>query len=164
MSEGIVIRDMQGGDVERLVEIALAAWEPIFKFFREALGESVYALAFPDWRQLKGDNIRDCCRPGSKQAVFVAEVEGNIAGFVCCHLDKKRPVGEIGNNAVDPAFQGRGIAGLLYERAFQHMREQGMRAAKVVTGADHSHAPARRAYEKAGFNVFLPVNEYYRKL
>ena len=33
------------------------------------------------------------------------------------------------------------------------MKQVGMRVATVGTGRDSSHAPARRAYEKAGFNV-----------
>jgi hypothetical protein len=39
-----------------------------------------------------------------------------------------------------------------------------MRFAKVHTGLDPSHAPARRAYEKAGFTTQLPTVDYYRKL
>jgi hypothetical protein len=40
----------------------------------------------------------------------------------------------------------------------------GMRVATVGTGGDPSHAPARRAYEKAGFNLQIPSVWMYRKL
>jgi hypothetical protein len=34
----------------------------------------------------------------------------------------------------------------------------------VSTGGDSSHAPARGAYEKAGFDVFLPTLTMFRLL
>ena len=50
------------------------------------------------------------------------------------------------------------------EGSLARMREAGMRVATVATGADPSHAPARRAYEKAGFTVQIPVVWFCRKL
>jgi hypothetical protein len=44
------------------------------------------------------------------------------------------------------------------------MKEFGMALATVGTGADPSHAPARRAYEKAGFGAALPSVSLYRLL
>jgi RimJ/RimL family protein N-acetyltransferase len=38
-----------------------------------------------------------------------------------------------------------------------------MAIAMVETGGDPGHAPARAAYEKAGFRV-LPLARYFRKL
>ena len=43
------------------------------------------------------------------------------------------------------------------------MREQGMDIAIVETGGDPGHAPARAAYEAAGFTL-LPVARYFRLL
>jgi GNAT superfamily N-acetyltransferase len=94
----------------------------------------------------------------------VAELEGTAVGFVTCFVHSAIPAGEIGNNAVHPAYQGRGFAPRLYERAFDWLREKGMEYARVTTGGDPAHAPARRAYEKAGFDVPLPVVQYYREL
>jgi hypothetical protein len=39
-----------------------------------------------------------------------------------------------------------------------------MELATVGTGGDRSHAPARRAYEKAGFIVGLPSIYLYQRL
>jgi hypothetical protein len=39
-----------------------------------------------------------------------------------------------------------------------------MRVATVGTGGDPSHAPARRAYEKAGFDREIPSVWMYRPL
>ena len=44
------------------------------------------------------------------------------------------------------------------------LKAAGMQLATVGTGGDPSHAPARRAYEKAGFSVHIPSIYMYRKL
>lgn len=52
----------------------------------------------------------------------------------------------------------------MYDFAIARMKAAGMRVATVATGADASHAPARRAYEKAGFTVQIPSVWLCRKL
>jgi hypothetical protein len=44
----------------------------------------------------------------------------------------------------------------MYDAVLERMREAGMRVATVSTGGDSSPAPARRADQKAGFNVGIP--------
>ena len=44
------------------------------------------------------------------------------------------------------------------------MRAAGLRCVQVSTGGDDSHAPARRAYEKAGFRPGVPSLTLYREL
>jgi hypothetical protein len=43
------------------------------------------------------------------------------------------------------------------------MRESGMRVAMIGTGGDPGHAPARRAYDKAGYTA-LPSVQYFKAL
>lgn len=73
-------------------------------------------------------------------------------------------VGEILNNAVDSAYRGMGIGGQMYRFVFEQMQKQGALYATVTTGGDDGHAPARKAYEKAGFIYSRPSRTYYRKL
>jgi len=73
-------------------------------------------------------------------------------------------LGEIGLNAVDPAHAGKGIGTAMYELAAARMQQAGMKVATVATGGDPSHAPARRAYEKAGLNAQIPSVWMCRKL
>lgn len=164
MPDELTIRDFQPGDTERLVAIAVAAWQPIFASFREIFGEELYAANCPDYPQEKARQIRSACEDGSRALICVAELDGRIVGFATFYADVKPGIGEIGNNAVDPAHHGRGIAGRLYECVFERLRAMGMGFVKVITGGDPSHAPARRAYEKAGFDIHFPGVTYYRKL
>ncbi len=49
-------------------------------------------------------------------------------------------------------------------RTLEDMIISGMEMAAVVeTGNDETHAPARKAYEKAGY-VGLPIMRYFKKL
>ena len=51
----------------------------------------------------------------------------------------------------------------MYRHVLDLMSAQGVKYATADTGADASHAPARRAYEKAGF-VAVPTIHYFMKL
>ena len=162
--DDLIIRAPKSADVETLVEIAVAAWTPIYAWYRQTMGDELFGAAFPDWPEEKARQIRRACDPTGSAMVGVAELEGQIAGFVTCYANDRTKIGEIGNNAVHPDAQGRGIGPRMYEYAFERLREQGMRYVKVGTGGDPAHAPARKAYEKAGFVIQLPAVEYYREL
>ena len=101
---------------------------------------------------------------GQGLRVLVAEVAGEIVGFASFTADAAKRTGEIGLNAVHPGYAGRGIGTALYGHALARMKELGVALAAVSTGADPSHAPARRAYEKAGFGPALPSVHLYRLL
>ena len=88
----------------------------------------------------------------------------SVVGFVSLKLNRETRVGEIGLNAVHPDHAGAGIGTAMYELAIARMKEAGMRVATVGTGGDPSHAPARRAYEKAGFTAEIPSVWLCRKL
>jgi hypothetical protein len=52
----------------------------------------------------------------------------------------------------------------MYECIRERMEALSMALATVGTGGDPSHAPARRAYEKAGFESALPSVYLYKLL
>ena len=87
-----------------------------------------------------------------------------VVGFISFSVNRAYKRGEIDLNAVDPEHQGAGIGEFMYGFAIRRMQDAGIQVVKVSTGADTSHAQARRAYEKAGFNVFIPSMTMYRKL
>jgi GNAT superfamily N-acetyltransferase len=62
-----------------------------------------------------------------------------------------------------PAHQRQGIAASLIAFAVARMRGAGVRLPAIGTGGDPGHAPARRAYEQAGFTA-LPLVRYYKAL
>ena len=65
--------------------------------------------------------------------------------------------------AVHPEYQKRGIAAQLNQAALDAMKAAGVKLAIVETGGDDGHAPARKAYEKAGYTG-LPIVRYFKEL
>ena len=51
-----------------------------------------------------------------------------------------------------------------YAPLLDGLRAQGIDFVKVFTGGDPAHLPARRAYEKAGFDIALPTVDYFQRL
>jgi len=157
------IRLASGSDVETLVQLSLLAWPPIFDSFQQILGPDIYALIWPDWRAGQREAVEAICQDGGRTTVLVAELEGQVVGFLAYTLDDGAKVGEVQLLAVLPEYQNRGIGTELNNIALQEMRKKGMRMAKVETGGDSSHAPARRSYEKAGYTG-LPLVRYFKDL
>ena len=53
---------------------------------------------------------------------------------------------------------------MLYQNVFKCLEVEGAKYDKVTTGGDDGHAHARRAYEKVGFEAYLPSVVYYKNL
>ncbi|MFN0091542.1 MAG: GNAT family N-acetyltransferase [Acidimicrobiales bacterium] len=142
------IRTFHPADTDRVVELSLAAWEPVFASSRAILGDRLYRRVHPDWRTDQAASVRDALE---RHETWVATTDGVVTGFVNVVFDTDARSGEIYMIAVDPTAQRRGIATLLTDLALEEMRARGIDLAIVATGGDPGHAPARAAYEKAGF-------------
>jgi GNAT superfamily N-acetyltransferase len=160
----VSMRPAKPSEEERLQEIRAAAFAPVFASFRSILGNEVYEIAQARDDAAQGALLTSLFAPESAWAVYAADLDGDLVGFVSVRLDPTTTVGEIGLNAVHPRSAGRGVGTAMYEFALATMREAGMRVATVGTGGDPSHAPARRAYEKAGFDREIPTVWMYRPL
>jgi GNAT superfamily N-acetyltransferase len=160
----VVLRLAVAGDFPCLEEVRAAAFAPVFASFRSILGEDIYNLAQAPEDDAQGELLASLFAPESGWEVYAAELAGMVVGFVSVRLNLGTQVGEIGLNAVHPHHAGKGVGTAMYEFAIARMKEAGMRVATVATGADPSHAPARRAYEKAGFTVQIPSVWLCRKL
>jgi ribosomal protein S18 acetylase RimI-like enzyme len=158
------IRPYQPGDLPAIGDVVLRAWTPYFDYLRERMGPELFAVVRgEDWAERKTQEIGKLCEEWPAWCL-VAEVEGKIAGFVTYVIWEGRHTGEISNNAVDPDYQGQGLATALYQRVLDLFREQGLRWARVHTGLDPTHAPARTAYEKVGFTQRVTMVDYYMEL
>lgn len=144
--------------------IRTRAFQPIHESFRALVGEDVFRLEFSDWDQAQGNYLQSICATNSGREIYVATVNEAVAGFIGIAMDQAGKRGEIDLNAVDPQYQGQGIGQLMYTFAIRQMQSAGMKVVKVSTGGDSSHAPARAAYERAGFHLFIPSITMYQKL
>ena len=162
VSVDLRIRAVCEADVEDLVQLSLLAWVPVFDSFEQVLGSSIYRMIWPDWRAGQREAVETVCKDGEKE-VLVAEVDGVVVGFVAYAMNDKDKTGEVLLLAVHPDHQNLGIGTELNTFALKKMKEGGMTMARVETGGDPSHAPARRSYEKAGYQA-LPLVRYFLDL
>lgn len=158
------IRIAKQEDMPRLEEVRAAAFAPVFASFRQLLGERIYTIAQQHEDEAQAGLLTSLIEDASVWKLYVAEIDGEIAGFVSVSFDTEKGIGEIGLNAVHPFFSGRGIGAFMYDFVLQEMKHANMKVATVATGADPGHAPARRAYAKAGFNVSVPSVWFCKQL
>ena len=159
----IEIREFREGDLETVIEFSLRAWAPVFAAVRDVLGDDIFLRLHPDWKANQIEAVRSSCR-NEERDVFVAVANGRPVGFVAVALNAFHDrMGVIDIIGVDPDYQRRGISSRLTAFATEHMRSRGMDIAVVETGGDPGHAPARAAYETAGFTL-LPIARYFRML
>jgi len=161
---GLQFRRARPDDAARLQAIRRAAFAPIFASFRSLLGDEIYELAQRREDDAQEAMLTSLLAPESTWELYVVESSGEIVGFMALQLDREKGIGEIGLNAVDPARSGHGVGTAMYEFALARMKEAGMKVATVATGGDASHAPARRAYQKAGFDAVIPSVWLCKKL
>jgi GNAT superfamily N-acetyltransferase len=139
------VRRFVDADADRVVELSVEAWSPVFESFRTILGDELYLRVHPDWRRDQAASVRKAL---DDHETWVAEGRDGVAGFV-------NVVFNADNSAeiymVDPAAQRQGIASSLTDHALDQMRARGVDLAIVATGGDPGHAPARATYDKAGF-------------
>ena len=160
------IRPLAASDIAPVVDLSLRAWAPVFHSFRQVLGGAVYRHLFPDWSAHQAAAVERVLRDEAMHT-WVADDDGRPVGFASVvHHDETHEEpdsSEIEMIAVDPGSQRTGIAAALIDHAVERMREHGARLAVIGTGGDPGHAPARAAYEKAGFTP-LPLVRYYKLL
>jgi GNAT superfamily N-acetyltransferase len=158
------LRPFEPGDLPALQHIRQAAFEPVFRSFRDIVGAEIAAIAFTHADADQAKLLSNICAAGSGHHVLVVTLGEEIVGFVSFTIDTDKRMGEIGLNAIHPGHAGRGLGTWMYEHALVRMKELGAALAMVGTGGDPSHAPARRAYEKAGFGPALSSIYLYKLL
>ena len=151
------LRPYVDGDWQAILDLCLLAFAPACESLERVRGADL------DWRRSIRRHLRSLIRPDNGGQLVVAEHQGSVVGVVHYQVDRETQSGSIGVSAVHPARQGKGIGSLMYRHVLDVMSAQGAKYATADTGADSSHAPARRAYEKVGF-VAVPTVHYSMKL
>lgn len=153
MNQEFTIRLANTKDLPKMENIRRKAFRPVFASFRNILGDEIYSLAQEPEDNKQGELLSSMLGLDSVWQLFVLELSQEVIGFVSVQLDNKTKVGEIGLNAVHPDYSGKGFGTEMYKYAIKIMKKSGMQVATVATGGDESHIPAKKAYEKSGFDV-----------
>ena len=159
------IRLATESDMPRVGQIAREAWVPIHEVAARVRGKEMHDVLCANWAEEKEAAVRNHWKGSPEWFRVVEDTEtGEVVAFVTFRMQKEKFLGLIGNNAVAPEAQGKGVGTLMYAHILDLFRSEGLRFASVGTGLDEGHAPARRAYEKAGFNIQQPMVTYYQYL
>lgn len=146
-----------------LLDLSIRAWEPVFPQLKNDVPGFVYESFYPrGWRERQFEDLATTLdeEPGH---VDVALIQASPVGWVCTRLHPEDRMGEVYVLAVDPGFQQQGVGHALLEHSIDRIRRAGMNMVMVETGDDRGHAPARSAYESAGFERW-PVARYFKNL
>lgn len=158
----VEIRPITEQDRATILDFTPRAFEPIFASFHDMLGDALFRLMFPDWRETQRGHVHHGFDDDSVDS-YVAVLQNEVVGFTICKYDQKEKAGEIYFLVVDPDYQNRGVGSALTAFAIEKIRTAGMRYVHVGTGGDPAHAAARSVYENAGFRP-LPNVLYYKLL
>jgi DNA-binding MarR family transcriptional regulator/GNAT superfamily N-acetyltransferase len=88
-----------------------------------------------------------------REAVWIAELDGERAGFVFCVTDKAPDIARLRLLLVDPAARGHGIGGRLVKECVAFARSAGY--AELVLWTNDALSDARRMYQRAGFELVM---------
>lgn len=165
LPENAVIRRPINDEERRAVaELSVEAWQPIWKTARELVGERIYA-SMGDRKTAKYNSTYEMLQHDDIFG-YGLYIDGVLAGF-CSWRIENVPGGKggvVGLNGVADAFKGRGLGFVMQNYIVRDMLAHDICYAKVLTGLDDGHAPARRTYEKSGFDRSIPTTTYYMEL
>jgi GNAT superfamily N-acetyltransferase len=156
----ITYRPATEADLEPIVAIARRIWT---MGMTKRLEDRFGVQGGKPWDEWVAEGMRSALAT-RLDTCLVAEIEGQVAGWACWTIDQARNQGQIGYNGVAPEFRGHGIGTTLVRMALDKLREAGLPLALVVTGLDDGHAPARRVYEKCGFEPLHQSVTYVMEL
>lgn len=149
--------------LEKVLELTVRAWTPVFPLMRKEIPEYVYDAFYPDgWKARQLADVEATCRD-TETDMWLAVNGDKLCGYLGLRTHKEDSMGEIYIIAVDPDFQQQSVGSQLMTFALKWMRGKGLHMAMVETGGDQGHTPSRATYESAGFERF-PVARYFRKL
>lgn len=151
------IRPYQPEDWPAIEDIVKQIWDIGLSYLRER--RYGFQVGGRSWHAHKTDDIRRelSAHPGCS---FVTEVDGRVVGFCCLHLDPTTGIGEVGQNGVHPDYRGKGYGSRQLAFVLDELARRGMSIAEVQTGLNDGHAPARKMYERAGFQPLIGYQRY----
>lgn len=158
----VSIRHTKATDIQIIQSFTVKAFEPIFASFKAELGQEIFGVLYPDWRQTQRDLVHTLFEDTNINT-WVAVLNEQPVGYIATQVNEETKIGEIPFVVVDTSVHQQGIGLQLTDYALQQLSDAGMLLAEVATGGDPSHAPARALYEKSGFTR-LPLALYLKRL
>ncbi|KPK78941.1 MAG: hypothetical protein AMJ81_14275 [Phycisphaerae bacterium SM23_33] len=158
--DDLLIRPARWDDIPAICEITRQAFGPfsLARMREDFFGEQVGGKP---WHRHKVESVRAAAQ-GQLDWHIVAEIDGQAVGYASYFLRVRAPdIAEVGNNAVRPEHQGRGIGMAMQQEIMARLEEEGFRRWTVTTLIND--IPAQRIYAKMGFQELTRMLIYLRQ-
>ncbi len=157
---GLTIRQARAADVERILDITEAAYGRVSgdRMRQDYFGQP---LGGREWYEYKRASVEESCEEHLLWTV-VAEIGKEVIGFATYLIDDRREMGQIGDNAVHPDFQGKGIGTRLQREVDRRLREEGYE--RFVVSTLSNDIAAQRLYTGFGYEKYSETYHYARLL
>lgn len=83
------IRPFSDPDLGSVLDIAVAAWTPVFASFRRIMGPHIFETVCPDWKAGKIQQVESACRDEHGATVLVVELDGEVVAFISYYLNRQ---------------------------------------------------------------------------
>jgi len=141
-----LIRPYQQRDRARIWELTVAGFDGVS--IEQRIDRRWSGVGSMDWAERKCLEVMDDL-DRHPEGCFVAEVAGEVVGYVTTTVHEERQQGRIPNLAVDVRLRGRGLGRALIQAALADFRRRGLRVARIETLEDN--AVGRHLYPSLGF-------------
>ncbi len=135
--------------------------------------DDLSSLEVADFLAAHVEEMRSVTPPGSKHALdldglrkpevtFWTVMDGKVLAG-CGAIKAIDPShAEIKSMRIAPEYRGRGVASLLMQHIFDEAKEMGFSRLSLETGSFEFFLPARKLYEKFGFDYCEPFAGYVK--
>ncbi|MBN1375486.1 MAG: GNAT family N-acetyltransferase [Dehalococcoidia bacterium] len=101
-------------------------------------------------------------RAGSGYFFYIAEYEGEVAGYICYGpTPMTHGAWDIYWIAVRPALHGQGVGSTLAKLAEKYIKSQGGRMALIETSSNPGYQSARSLYKTLGYEHVSTIPDFY---
>ena len=118
-------------------------------------------IAGHDWQWRKARHLDEDARADA-EGIFVAEVDGQIVGYITTRRDTEAGIGHIPNLALAAGHRGQGLGRMLIEHALEHFRRVGLTHAKIETLVQNE--VGQHLYTSLGFREVARQIHFLREL
>lgn len=153
------IRPFQARDREAVLDITVQVFEPVS--IDAAIERSFGRLNGTRWQERKRRDVA-AELDENPEGCFVAEADGQVAGFVTTQVDPTTGVGHIPNVAVAPGLQGRGIGKRLLSHALDYFEARGLKYCRIETTTTNERG--MRLYPEMGYREVARKIHYFMAL
>lgn len=159
-TERVVFRPMSEDDLPVIADMVKELWDMGVDKLREDRFGKVGGKSWAEWVSEKIVNAL----ADENTYAYVTTVDGELAAFCSYTCQEAKGMGEIGYNGVKPEYGGLGLGTYQMEKILDYMRKRDLEFVEVTTGLNEGHLPARKMYEKVGFEELSRSVRYTMKL